>query len=234
MVDQLLDPTQFDEWYRKTGRPFVTLSWAQSIDGSLTLKQGESSPVSCSKSMEMTHQLRAMHDGILVGIGTALADNPRLTARFQPANGNHQPRPIVLDSQLRISESMRLFSHPKQPIIATTRRNGQIEKSGLQNHRADVISLPATTNQKVDLLSLLYSLGEKGLRSIMVEGGGQVITSFLNDNLANIAIITVAPVFAGGYNVTQTVNQTHWHKLPRLQDIQTYPCGSDFVLKGEF
>lgn len=234
MFDQLLSPEQFEDWYAETGRPFVTLSWAQSLDGSITLKQGSSSPVSCSKSMEMTHQLRSMHDGILVGIGTAIADNPRLTARCPNGQNLPQPRPIVLDSRLQVSEDMKLFAHPKRPIIATTVQGPDVYKKPFLTHQADVMTLPATAEKRVDLLALLDSLGKRGVKSVMIEGGGQVITSFLNLNLANAAIITIAPVFAGGYSVTQNVIHPHWNKLPRLKDINMVPCCSDMIVKGTF
>ena len=94
-----------------SGRPHVTLSYAQSWDGSITTIPGESLALSSETGMQMTHQLRSLHDGILVGIGTVLADDPRLTVREWTGN---DPQPIVLDSQLRIPSSSRLCQTENQ------------------------------------------------------------------------------------------------------------------------
>ena len=231
MVEHLLDQSKIDAWYAKTGRPYVTLSWAQSLDGSLTLKQGKSSPISCPESMRMTHQLRTRHDGILVGIGTVMADNPSLTARIGLSKGCSQPRPIVLDSRLRTPAESRLFSHTLRPIVATTLFSDQKHQQKLE---ADVICLPATVDGEVSLDPLLNQLGSMGIRSIMVEGGGRIITSFLNAQVVNQAIITIAPVFVGGYDAVHPLKQTAWQQLPRLADMQTISCGSDLIVSGSF
>ena len=231
---QLLNRSEINDWFTRTGRPYVTLSWAQSLDGSLTLKQGQSLPISCDESMRMTHQLRSDHDAILVGIGTALADNPRLTARiFDDGPSNQppsQPRPIVLDSQLRIPTDLRLFTHPKRPIIATTQPDKNNHLAGVN---AEIIQLPPTTNGQVPLAPLLNRLGQMGIRSVMVEGGGQVLTSFLNSNDANRAIITIAPLFVGGYDAIQPLSLNYESQLPRLHNMQTTRCGSDIIVAGD-
>lgn len=230
---ELLDQPQMEAWYQQTGRPFVTLSWAQTLDGSLTLNQGESAPISCKKSMELTHFIRSQHDGILVGIGTALADNPRLTARYSNGGPTKHPRPIVLDSQLRIPDSLRLFNHPERPIIAVTCQTSDQQMVNFQP-TADIIKLPSTAGGQVPIAGLLDQLGQKGIRHVMVEGGGRVLTSFLNAGCANQAIITIAPVFAGGYDAVHPLEEKNWAKLPRLQNLQTFNCGSDLVVTGSF
>ena len=68
----------------------------------------------------------------------------------------------------------------------------------------------------------------------MVEGGGQIITSFLNNQLVNQAIITISPVFVGGYDAVQPLKQTDWQQLPRLTNMQTQPCGCDLIVSGNF
>ena len=233
MVDRLLNLQEIDEWYLRTGRPYVTLSWAQSLDGSLTLKQGVASPISCPDSMRLTHQLRTRHDGILVGIGTVLADDPSLTARVGLAKNCKQPRPIILDSRLRIPADSRLLSHPLLPIVATT-DSVEIDDTQSAKVSSEVVRLPATKAGKVALDPLLNQLGKRGIRSVMVEGGGRVITSFLKAQIANRAIITISPVFAGGYDAVHPLDRPDWQQLPRLHDMQTMPCGSDLIVAGNF
>ena len=182
--------------------------------------------------MELTHQIRSWHDGILVGIGTALADNPRLTARLSHGNG-HQPRPIVLDSQLRIPSGLRLFDHPMKPIIAATNHSNGLAARRI-NGSADILKLPATNAGQVSIEPLLESLGNRGVKSLMVEGGGRVLTSFLNSGCINKIIITIAPVFAGGYDAVQPLREKRWAELPRLENMQSLTCGSDLIVAGDF
>jgi len=97
-------------------RPFITLTYAQSIDGSIAAERGKPLLLSGKESMIMTHRLRALHDGIMIGVGTLIADNPSLTTRLVP--GSH-PRPIILDTSLRAPISRKIFSRKKGnlPII---------------------------------------------------------------------------------------------------------------------
>src|SRR5687768_4642967 len=98
-------------------RPVVTLSYAQTLDGSLALP-GRQLIISSPESMKMTHELRAAHDGLLVGIGTVLIDDPRLTVRL--ADGRN-PQPVVLDSRLRMPLTANLLKHPdRRPWLAAT------------------------------------------------------------------------------------------------------------------
>src|SRR5690606_10285843 len=103
------------------GRPFVTLSYAQSLDGSIAIRSGEPLVLSGPESLCFTHHLRSIHDGILVGIGTVLSDDPQLTVRHCEGES---PQPIVLDSQLRIPSTARLCCLPdKRCWVLTTRDN---------------------------------------------------------------------------------------------------------------
>src|SRR5205823_12555295 len=105
------------EQHRHSSRPFVTLSYAQSVDGSIAARPGQPLALSGALSMTLTHQLRAAHDAILVGIGTVLADNPRLSVRLVEGK---DPQPIVADSRLRLPLSANLlYQHPLSPWIAS-------------------------------------------------------------------------------------------------------------------
>lgn len=232
LIDSFLNHDRMVDWFEETGRPFVTLSWAQTLDGSLALVQGKSSPISGAESYALTHQIRSQHDAILIGIGTALSDNPRLTARTSN-NANSQPRPIVLDSLLRMPPNLRLFDHPQRPIIAVTCQTSE-QKMAEFNRSADILKLKSTSDGRVPLDALLDSLGQQGVKSIMVEGGGRVLTSFLNSGCANQAIVTIAPVFAGGYDAIHRLQEASWSKLPRLENMQTFKCGADLVVAGSF
>jgi 3,4-dihydroxy 2-butanone 4-phosphate synthase/GTP cyclohydrolase II len=145
--------------------------------------------------MAKTHRLRAAHDGILVGIGTVLADDPRLNVRL--AEGR-DPQPIVLDTRLRLPLNARLLKGSRPPWIAALpganpQKQAQLEESG-----ARVLSLPPGEDGRISLAALLSCLAELGLNSLMVEGGARVITSFLAQGLVDHLVLTVAPVIVGG------------------------------------
>lgn len=183
-----------EEHRRKTGLPLVTLSYAQSLDGSLTLRRGKPFALSGPQSLELTHRLRAAHDGILVGIGTVLADNPRLNVRL--AKGP-SPQPVVLDSQLRIPPDARLLTgEGLRPWIAAT--TGFERALILERAGAKILSFSPDEQGKIPLHDMLRCLADLGMNSLMVEGGARVITAFLSQRLADLAVITVAPLWLGG------------------------------------
>jgi GTP cyclohydrolase II len=227
VIDRLLAELQRGRAHpRPDGRPFVTLAYAQSIDGSIALEAGRPFALSGPESLRLTHALRAVHDGILVGIGTVLADDPQLTVRLVEGRS---PQPIVLDSRLRTPPTARLFSPRRTAWIAATddaddRRRGHLESSG-----ARVLRVPAWANGWVSLPALLERLAAQGLRHLMVEGGAKIITSFLRARLVDYAVITVAPRFLGGMTA---LGASERGALPRLQGWATERMGDDLVLAG--
>jgi 3,4-dihydroxy 2-butanone 4-phosphate synthase/GTP cyclohydrolase II len=217
----------FDE----TGRPFVTLTYAQSLDGSIAAAPGQGIAISGSESMSMTHELRAAHDAILVGIGTVLADDPRLNVRH--VNGSH-PRPVVLDSRLRFPPDARLLSCEGPDPIVVTAADAPDDKVGrLRTAGATVVRLPqdapapvgsgdgasaseaapasngagdgSASEAGLSLDALLDVLADQGIRSLMVEGGAGVITSFLRRRQVDHLIVTVAPMLVGGMPAVQSL-----------------------------
>lgn len=179
-------------------RPLVTLTYAQSIDGSIAARQGQPTPISGPESMMLTHQLRARHDGILVGIETVLSDNPRLNVRLVEGSN---PTPIVLDSHLRLTPEARLFdSHPR-PIVLTRPDAPAARRRVLEQSGARILDAPPDPNGRPSLPVGLAHLHTLGISRLMVEGGGRVIQSFLAARLADQAIVTIALRFMGGYHV---------------------------------
>jgi GTP cyclohydrolase II len=153
----LADLSAADAQRPRDGRPFVTLSWAQSLDGSLALEPGQRFALSGREALGLTHALRAAHDAILVGIGTLLADDPALTVRhWQGPN----PGPVVLDSQLRTPLGARVLAGAAGPVriactdAADSGRDGRLAALG-----AEVLRLPSLANGWVDLGALLAAVG---------------------------------------------------------------------------
>jgi len=211
------------------GRPFVTLSYAQSLDGCISSAPGKALSLSGPETLTLAHRLRAAHDAIVVGIGTVLSDNPRLTVRRV---SGPSPRPIVLDSRMRIPVDCRLMRNRARDLwVATTdgcdaRRRHAIEAMG-----AVVFSSQPTNDGRVDIERLLLQMAACGMDSVMVEGGVQVIKSFMDTRLVDYAIITVAPRYVGGEMSVRVQSQLLGG--PRLQDCKHSRLGEDLVLWGE-
>jgi GTP cyclohydrolase II len=230
----MIPDTYFDELRRAArdhldaaGRPLVTLSYAQSLDGSLARRRGEPLALSGPESLAFTHRLRSTHDAILVGIGTVLADDPRLTARTP---GGRDPRPVVLDTDLRIPAGARLWTHPYGPWLFSAEGLPDDRKIGAERRGGQVFEVPRSPGGRLDLPAVLDALGGLGIAGLMVEGGAAVITSFLSSGLADRAAITIAPVFVGGLRAPETAIP----ELPALTGVEVHRLGADIVVTGAF
>jgi 3,4-dihydroxy 2-butanone 4-phosphate synthase/GTP cyclohydrolase II len=219
------------EHHSHTGRPFVTLTYAQSLDGSLASADGRPLAISGAESLRFTHRLRATHDAILVGIGTVLADNPRLNVRR--SEGDH-PLPIVLDTQLRLPLDAQILScEGPTPLVATNETAPDDRKVALENRGATVLRL-SCDQDGICLDPLLDRLGERGVKSVMVEGGTEVLTSFLRQRHVNYLILTVAPTLIGGKPVLHSLQVGEEDdSFPRLENVQYRWLGDDLILEGE-
>lgn len=219
----------------RTGRPLVSLCYAQSLDGSLSDQPGKPFKLSGPQSSELTHQLRSLHAVILVGVGTVLADNPLLTARLPGRKTSiPQPRPVVLDSALRTPSAARLIQGAeKSPwIVATSAAPGD-RRAALLAAGVDIIDIPADTQGKVSLPDLLVCLGQRGISSLMVEGGARVLQAFLAQQLADQVIITIAPLFLGGVPVIEPWGRIIQQPL-RMIEVGSQQLGEDLVIWGKF
>ena len=216
-----------------TSRPFVTLSYAQSLDGCLSARRGTPFPISAPASLTMTHALRAAHSAILVGIGAVLADDPALTVRLVAGDS---PQPVIVDTHLRTPPDARLLRGQLPAWIATTLSGAQSSRRRcLEEAGARIFTLPTDENGRVDLTALLSCLGAEDVRSLMVEGGARILTGFLEKRLANYAVITIAPIFLGGYPLIQSAGGKDALRavMPRLQHVEQVQLVTDTVLWGE-
>lgn len=239
--------------------PFTTLTFATSLDSSLALSPGTRTVLSGPQSKAMTHYLRSRHDGILIGVGTALADDPGLNCRIAGVGGyggeglESQPRPIVIDPSLRwnFSEESKLFQLCREgrgrgPWIVTTVQEPPSENVALLTKYGGqfiFLNIPTSEsgNHQIDWKQLLVTLRTKGLRSVMIEGGGHVINSLLEPSymaLIDRVIVTIAPTWLGqGGVVVSPARRFDGEGNPisaaRLKNVQWYPFGEDVVLCGQ-
>ena len=212
---------------REKGRPLVTVSYAQSLDGSLAARSGQPLAISGAESMRMTHALRAAHDAILVGIGTLLADDPQLTVRLVEGK---QPQPVVLDSKLRTPLTARLLEHPKGLWIAAAQGTSEARQSALRDKGAQILLLPVDETGGVNLAALLQELARRGVCSLMVEGGAGVIGSFLQSGLVEQVIVTIAPRLVGGLHLHMQDQLQGWSSA--LSEVGFARLGEDLIVFG--
>jgi len=203
-------------------RPFVTLTYAQSLDGSLALP-GQRVILSGPEAQKMTHELRASHDAILVGVGTVVVDNPALTVRLVPGTN---PQPIVLDSHLRIPTTASLLKHPNKRLWLAATQPPVDRAIALEAAGAKILRVPSDTAGRVSLPALLDKLGQEGIQRLMVEGGATVINAFLALRLVNRLIITIAPKLLGGVKAIRALPQ-----IIELSEARHRQLGNDLIVE---
>ena len=186
------------EKYTQTGRPFVILKYAATLDGRIATKTGDSKWISGEESRAFVHRLRHNVDAIMVGVGTVKKDDPNLTTRIPGAAGV-DPKRIILDTYLSIPESSRVLhldSHAGT-IIVTGDEISEEKKERLAGK--DIQVLESDTNAGlIDLDSLMDTLGRLEVASILIEGGSRVIASALAQGIVDKVILFFAPKLLGG------------------------------------
>lgn len=178
-----------------TGRPFVTAKWAMTLDGRIATSTGDSRWISGPRSRAVVHELRGRMDAIVVGIGTALADDPRLTAR--PAGPRLASR-VVLDSAARLPVASALASTAREvsTLIATTDRAPEDRIAALEALGCEILRFPGEAT--VSIAALLDDLGRRGMTNVLVEGGGEVLGQFLDAGEVDAVEVFIAPILEGG------------------------------------
>jgi len=229
--------TVFDRWLKEIGqnrkrndRPSITLSFAQSLDGCLTVERGQPTPLSGREALRITHQVRAAHQAILIGVGTVLADNPRLDVRFVSGKS---PIPIILDACLRIPlDSNLLQRNQNLPWIFCKQPADPNRKKNLEKIGARVFECDEDGNGYLNLVQVVSLLHREGVNRLMVEGGGQVITQFLGKGLVDQAVITIAPVWLSGLPSIDPARLDAPMHLPNIKDARYIVRGKDVIVYG--
>lgn len=173
----------------------VTLKLATSLDGRIATAAGQSKWITGQPAREQVYRLRAEHDAVLVGVETALADDPELTVRTPGWNGP-QPARVVLDSRQRLSPECRLVRTAREIptfVVATTEPDPALVELGVR-----VLHVRAVGEDRPELKTVVAALAAEGLHRIFVEGGGQVAGSFLRCGLVDALEWFRAPIVIGG------------------------------------
>jgi len=173
----------------------VTLKLATSLDGRIATAAGESRWITGPQSREQVHRLRAQHDAVLIGIETALADDPELTVRLPGYNGR-QPVRVILDSRQRLTADCKLVKTAGEVptyVIATGEPDAALVAAGVR-----VVPVRAVGEDRPELKTVVQALAKEGLSDLFVEGGGQVAGSFLRCGLVDALEWFRAPIVLGG------------------------------------
>jgi diaminohydroxyphosphoribosylaminopyrimidine deaminase / 5-amino-6-(5-phosphoribosylamino)uracil reductase len=216
---------------RWEGLPTVTIHYAQTLDGRIATRQGQSQWISGEASLLLAHRLRASHAAVLVGVGTVVADNPRLTVRLVPGGS---PLRVVADSTLRLPPTANVLTDgAARTVIATTDRAPEARVAEMRGLGTEVLVVGRDAEGRVDLGKLLAKLLEMDVTSVLVEGGRGIITTALRERLVQRAIICIAPKILGA-----GVEAVGDLSICRLADALTFaeasftPLGEDLIFDG--
>jgi diaminohydroxyphosphoribosylaminopyrimidine deaminase/5-amino-6-(5-phosphoribosylamino)uracil reductase len=221
--------------YVTTGRPFVTLKWAATLDGQIATRTGDSRWVTGAQSRAFVHDLRHASDAILVGINTVKQDNPSLTTRLENGPGK-DPARIVLDTHLSIPASAKMLHQTSGaktfiitgPDISAEKRN-HIERLG-----ARVIRTPLKKGG-INIELLMDRLGEMNVTSLLIEGGGKIIASALAAGIVDKVNLFYAPKILGGDDGVPVCRGSGPKKMNdsiRVKDVRLHQFGEDIMLEG--
>ena len=212
--------------------PFVMLKVAATLDGKIATRHGDSKWISGEASRRFVHRLRDQVDGVLVGIGTVLRDDPQLTVRIK---GGRDPYRIVLDSQLRIPEEAKVIGvSPSKAIIATSALAPKDKMEKLEKRGVRILILDSHEG-KINLKSCLSKLGEIEMTSLLVEGGSQVNGSFLDEGLIDKLLFFLSPKLLGDHQALEIFagrGVTRLEEAVAIRKIKTRRIGEDILLEG--
>jgi diaminohydroxyphosphoribosylaminopyrimidine deaminase/5-amino-6-(5-phosphoribosylamino)uracil reductase len=219
--------------FMRTGRPFVHLKLATSLDGRIATRTGDSRWITGSDSRSRVQDLRHEYDAILIGAGTALADDPLLTDR----SGQKRRRPMVrvlLDETLKVSTNSQLLkSAIEWPVIIFAGESADASKSEvLKSRGVEVLRDPANGR---NLRAVLEELGQRSMQSLLVEGGASVAGNFLDAGLVNKVSFFIAPMIIGGREAPMAVGGHGAETLQdalELQDVEITQRGPDIEVTG--
>ena len=234
---------QLNEVYRhwiSTGRPFVILKGAMTLDGKISTKTGQSKWITGEQARRDVHRVRGQADAVMVGIGTVVADNPELSARgskhASTQRMGRQPVRVILDSHLRIPLKAKVLSwvHEQPTIVCTTAQASPQKIQTLKDRGIQVWVLPKKSGM-VSLKAALGKLGKAGMSTVLIEGGSTLNASALHEGLVNQVRLYVAPQLLGGQDAKSLIGgvspKTMGQAWP-LVNPELKKIGQDWLVMG--
>jgi diaminohydroxyphosphoribosylaminopyrimidine deaminase/5-amino-6-(5-phosphoribosylamino)uracil reductase len=220
--------------HRTTGLPFVIVKFAATLDGKIAASSGDSRWVAGEAARAWAHGFRTKVDAIMCGVNNVLLDDPQLTARPGGAHAERQPLRIVADSRGRTPLDAKVLGSGGKTIIATTDASPAAWRAAIGERGAEALVLPADADGRVDLRALSVDLGERGVLSLLVEGGGVLHASFFAAGLVDKVHAIIAPKIVGGtrYPAVAGEGAARMSDAVTLRDIEIERMGDDAVIVG--
>ena len=219
----------------RTGRPFVTLKVAASLDGKIATRTGESRWITAESARRRVHQLRNEVDAVLVGIGTVLRDDPLLTTRLGIAD-QRDPIRVIVDNLARLPLRAKVVNRasPAPTILAVSQMAPRSRTEAIEREGVEVI-LVKDSARRVSLERLMEALGKRGILSVMIEGGAEINASALREGVVDKVMVFLAPLLFGGKSTPTAVGgdgvETVGQAL-RLRDVRIERFEDDILIEG--
>jgi diaminohydroxyphosphoribosylaminopyrimidine deaminase/5-amino-6-(5-phosphoribosylamino)uracil reductase len=220
--------------HRTTGLPFVIAKFAASLDGRIAAGSGDSRWISGPQSLRWAHDQRARLDAIMVGVNTILVDDPQLTARPGGQESEHQPLRVVVDSRGRTPADACVLKGRGRALIATSEDSNPSWRQAMEAAGAEVLVLPGK-GDSLDLGALLRALAERGVLSVLAEGGGILLGSLFDQGLVDKVQAIIAPMIIGAAQAPAAVAGAGAHRLAdawRLREVVVERLGDDVLITG--
>lgn len=222
------------QWVR-TGRPFVIMKAAMTLDGKIATASGQSQWITGEEARRHSHRVRSRVDAVMVGIGTVLHDDPQLTARL-PDRIIRQPLRVVLDSRLRIPFNAKLLAQGQthEVLIATTKYASQSRREALQQMGAAVLTLPMEKG-RVSLKACLIELAKRNITSVLLEGGSELNAAALQAGMVDRVHFYLAPSLLGGQDAKGVIgghSPLSISDARRITDLRIKRIGEDLFIDG--
>src|SRR4030042_2527699 len=200
-------------------RPHVIINCAMSLDGKIASPAGKQMKLSCEEDLKRMYNLRNDSDAVLIGIGTVLSDDPKLTVKEKYVRNPKQPIRIVLDTYCRTPIDALVVNDAAKTLVVIGKDSN---KKFLNN--VELIKCKIDEKGLIDLENLIQILKDKGIKKLMVEGGSTVIGSFLKSNLVDDMFVYVAPMIIGGINsptLVKNIDENINLKFVEIKKINT-------------
>lgn len=208
----------------------MTVHYAQTLDGRIAARDGSSRWISGEDALRFAHRLRAEHDAVMVGVGTVIADDPRLTVRLVDGPS---PLRVVVDSALRIPLEAQLLADGAATLVATTARADRARLALVRSRGIEVLLVPADGAAHVDLRELLALLAARGVASVLIEGGPRLITAALREHLVDRLVVCIAPKILGtGVEAVGDLDALRLDDAMVLGHPVVTRCGDDLIVDG--
>lgn len=206
--------------YIQTGLPFVTMKTAMTLDGKIATGSGDSRWITGDNSRRFVHELRNVYDGIMVGLGTVLADNPRLNTRLDDSD-RRDPVRIIIDGGLQIPFTSQIVNsaHEQRTIIFTGTTDNEDKIRRLNEYGMEIIKLPGQA-EHISLKAMLSKLADMEICSILLEGGGNLNAQMLQQGLVDKVHWFIAPKIVGGESAPGPVGGTGCSRMAEALEVK--------------